>query len=177
MTARLFPSRSTRGADLPVRAALPELLAALADQKTAVLVAPPGSGKTSLLPLALADAVPGTVLVAEPRRLATRAAAHRLASLIGERPGGRIGYAMRGERQPGSRIEVVTTGLLLQRMQHDPELPGVGAVVLDEVHERHLDADLALAFGLDIRATLREDLVLVATSATPDTERLTVALA
>ncbi|WP_241249742.1 ATP-dependent helicase HrpB [Rhodococcus sp. X156] len=172
----LLPPRSAPGADLPVRPALPQLVAALRSHGTAVLVAPPGSGKTSLLPLALADAVDGTVVVAEPRRLATRAAAHRLAALVGERPGQRVGYAMRGERTPGSRVEVVTTGLLLQRLQRDPELPGVGAIVLDEVHERHLDADLALAFGVDVRATLREDLLLVATSATPDTDRLTAAL-
>lgn len=175
--ARMLPPRSAPGADFPVRAALPEVVTVVREHGTAVLVAPPGSGKTSLLPLALADAVEGTVVVAEPRRLATRAAAARLATLIGERPGGRVGYAMRGERQPGSRIEVVTTGLLLQRLQRDPELPGVGAVILDEVHERHLDADLALAFGVDVRATLREDLWLVATSATPDTERLVAALA
>lgn len=176
MTRLLLPPRSAPGADLPVRDALPQLVADLRAHGTAVLVAPPGSGKTSLLPLALADAVAGTVLVAEPRRLATRAAAVRLAQLVGERPGGRVGYAMRGERHPGSRVEVVTTGLLLARLQRDPELPGVGAVVLDEVHERHLDADLALAFGMDVRATLRPDLQLVATSATPDTERLVTAL-
>ncbi|GAB2938262.1 ATP-dependent helicase HrpB [Rhodococcus aerolatus] len=170
--ADLLPPASSPGADLPVRAALPELVAAVRQHGTAVLVAPPGSGKTSLLPLGLADAVAGTVLVAEPRRLVTRAAATRLAALLGEQPGRRVGYAMRGERVPGSRVEVVTTGLLLARLQRDPELPGVGAVVLDEVHERHLDADLALAFTVDVRATLREDLLLVATSATPDTERL-----
>ena len=172
----LLPPRSAPGADLPVRDALPELVAALHAHGRAVLVAPTGSGKTSLLPLALADAVGGTVVVAEPRRLATRAAAARLAQLIGEQPGGRIGYAMRGERRPGTRVEVVTTGLLLRRLQADPELPGVGAVVLDEVHERHLDADLALAFAVDVRATLRPDLLLAATSATPDTERLVAAL-
>ena len=176
MTASLLPPRSVPGADLPVRGALPGLVAALRAHGSAILVAPPGSGKTSLLPLALADAVEGRVIIAEPRRLATRAAAVRLAQLIGEQPGGRIGYAMRGERRPGSRVEVVTTGLLLARLQRDPDLPGVGAVVLDEVHERHLDADLALAFGVDVRATLRPDLLLVATSATPDTERLVAAL-
>lgn len=114
-----------------------------------------------------------------PRRLATRAAAHRLASLIGERPGERIGYAMRGERAGGAatRVEVVTTGLLVQRLQRDPDLPGVGAIVIDECHERHLDADLALAFCVDVRETLREDLLLVATSATPDTAGMTRALA
>ncbi|UZJ24004.1 ATP-dependent helicase HrpB [Rhodococcus antarcticus] len=174
--ADLLPPQSTPGADLPVREALPGLVAALRARGRAVLVAPPGSGKTTLAPLALADVAAGTVLVAEPRRLATRAAAVRLAHLLGERPGGRVGYAMRGERRPGSRIEVVTTGLLLARLQRDPELPGVGAVVLDEVHERHLDADLALAFAVDVQATLRPDLLLVATSATPDTERLVAAL-
>lgn len=172
----MLPPRSAPGADLPVRDALPGLVTAVRGHGCAVLVAPPGSGKTSLLPLALADAVGGTVLVAEPRRLATRAAVVRLAQLVGEQPGRRIGYAMRGERRPGTRVEVVTTGLLLARLQRDPELPGVGAVVLDEVHERHLDADLALAFGVDVRATLRPDLLLVATSATPDTHRLVATL-
>ncbi len=178
MAASLLPLRSAPGADLPVRNALPAVVAAVRAHGSAVLVAPPGSGKTSLLPLALADALDGAgaVLVAEPRRLATRAAATRLAALVGEVPGGRVGYAMRGERRPGSRVEVVTTGLLLRRLQTDPELPGVGALVLDEVHERHLDADLALAFAVDVRAALRPDLLLVATSATPDAERLVTAL-
>ena len=174
--ADLLPPATNARADLPVRAALPELIVALRSHGSVVLVAPPGSGKTTLAPLALADAVTGTVVVAEPRRLATRAAATRLAALLGERPGGRVGYAMRGERVPGSRIDVVTTGLLLARLQRDPELPGVGAVLLDEVHERHLDADLALAFTVDVLATLREDLVLVAASATPDIERIVTTL-
>ncbi|MBV9822321.1 MAG: ATP-dependent helicase HrpB, partial [Actinobacteria bacterium] len=162
------------GADLPVRAVLPETVSALRNEGRAVLVSPPGSGKTSLLPLALADAFDGRVLVAEPRRIATRAAARRLAELLGEQPGERVGYAMRDERVGGarSRIEVVTTGLLVQRLQRDPELPGVAAVVIDECHERHLDADLLLAFCLDVRAALRPDLALVATSATPDTAAL-----
>lgn len=174
----LLPPPEVPGAELPVRAVLPETIAALRNHGKAVLVSPPGSGKTSLLPLALADAFDGKVLVAEPRRIATRAAAHRLAELIGEQPGERIGYAMRGERTGGrnTRIEVVTTGLLVQRLQRDPELPGVAAVLIDECHERHLDADLLLAFCLDVRDTLRPDLALVATSATPDTAALTRAL-
>ncbi|WP_238175008.1 ATP-dependent helicase HrpB [Kribbella pratensis] len=145
---------------------------------TAVLVAPPGSGKTSLLPLALGDALEGTIVVAEPRRMATRAAATRLAMLVGEPLGQRIGYAMRGERSgsKGLRIEVVTTGLLVRRLQQNPELPGVAAIVIDECHERHLDADLLLAFCVDIRANLREDLAIVATSATADTIGLSRAL-
>jgi ATP-dependent helicase HrpB len=166
------------GADLPVRAVLAETIGAIRRTGRAVLVSPPGSGKTSLLPLALADAVDGRIVVAEPRRIATRAAARRLAELLGERPGGRVGYAMRDERVGGAqlRIEVVTTGLLVQRMQRDPELPGVAAVVIDECHERQLDADLLLAFCVDVRATLRPDLALVAMSATPDTAALTAVL-
>jgi len=171
----LLPPPGVPGADLPVRAVLPETVAALRNAGTAVLVSPPGSGKTSLLPLALADAFEGRIVVAEPRRIATRAAAQRLAQLLGEQPGHRVAYAMRGERVggAGARIEVVTTGLLVQRMQREPELPGVAAVVIDECHERHLDADLLLAFSLDVRATLRPELALVATSATPDTTGLT----
>ncbi|TCO50152.1 ATP-dependent helicase HrpB [Kribbella antiqua] len=166
------------GADLPVRAVLPATVDAVRSRGTAVLVAPPGSGKTSLLPLALGDALGGTIIVAEPRRMATRAAAVRLAMLVGEPLGQRIGYAMRGERSGGQglRVEVVTTGLLVRRLQQNPELPGVAAIVIDECHERHLDADLLLAFCVDVRANLREDLAIVATSATADTIRLSQAL-
>ncbi len=174
----MLPPPEVPGADLPVRAVLAQTIAALRRTGKAVLVSPPGSGKTSLLPLALADALGGRIVVAEPRRIATRAAARRLAELLGERPGGRVGYAMRDERVGGARtrIEVVTTGLLVQRMQRDPDLPGVAAVVIDECHERHLDADLLLAFCVEVRDTLRADLALVATSATPDTAALTRAL-
>ncbi len=164
--------------DLPVRAALPELEAALRERGAAVLVAPPGTGKTPLVPLALAASVGGRVLVAEPRRVAVRAAAQRMAWLLGEPVGGRIGYAIRGERRTGpqTRVEVVTTGLLVARLQRDPELAGVDAVVLDECHERHLDTDLALAFTVDARAALRPDLRLLATSATAAADELSIAL-
>lgn len=174
----LLPEPSVPGADLPVRAVLPATVDAVRSRGAAVLVAPPGSGKTSLLPLALGDALGGTIIVAEPRRMATRAAATRLAMLAGEPLGQRIGYAMRGERTGGKglRVEVVTTGLLVRRLQQDPELPGVTAIVIDECHERHLDADLLLALCVDIRANLRDDLAIVATSATADTVRLSRAL-
>lgn len=174
----MLPQLSVPGADLPVRAVLPTTVDAVRSRGTAVLVAPPGSGKTSLLPLALGDALGGTIIVAEPRRMATRAAATRLAMLVGEPLGQRVGYAMRGERSGGQglRVEVVTTGLLVRRLQQNPELPGVAAIVIDECHERHLDADLLLAFCVDIRANLREDLAIVATSATADTIRLSRAL-
>ncbi|MDL4820819.1 ATP-dependent helicase HrpB [Actinomadura opuntiae] len=165
--------------DLPVRRAVPGLRAALAARGAAVLAAPPGTGKTTLVPLALsglalADGAPapdsgGRVVVLEPRRLAARAAARRMAWLLGEHVGGSVGVTVRGESRPGSRVDVVTTGVLLQRLQDDPELAGVGTVILDECHERHLDADTALAFLLDVRATLRPDLRLVAASATADT--------
>ncbi|SCF27603.1 ATP-dependent helicase HrpB [Micromonospora viridifaciens] len=164
--------------DLPVRAVLPALAEALRAAGTAVLVAPPGTGKTTLAPLAVAGEVAGRVVVAEPRRVAARAAAHRMAALLGERVGGRIGYAVRGERRvgPDTRVEVVTTGLLVRRLQHDPELPGVGAVLLDECHERQLDADLALAFSVDARGALRPDLWLLAMSATPQADRFAALL-
>ncbi|MGP4028336.1 ATP-dependent helicase HrpB [Actinomadura sp. 3N407] len=170
---------------LPVRDAVPALRAALDERGAAVLAAPPGTGKTTLVPLALAGLaltrgqggppeagrVPaaGKVLVLEPRRLAARAAARRMAWLLGERVGGRVGVTVRGETRPGTRVDVVTTGVVLQRLQSDPELAGVGTVILDECHERHLDADTALAFLLDVRAALRPDLRLVAASATADT--------
>ncbi|WP_282691712.1 ATP-dependent helicase HrpB [Streptomyces sp. CC208A] len=161
---------------LPVRHAVPELLAALDGRGTAVLHAPPGTGKTTMVPLALAgligDGPERRVLVAEPRRMAVRAAAGRMAWLLGEEVGGTVGFAVRGERRagPATRVEVVTTGLLLQRLQRDPELAGVDVVLLDECHERHLDADTALAFLVDVRAALRPELGVVAASATSDAE-------
>ncbi|MET9115147.1 ATP-dependent helicase HrpB [Streptomyces longwoodensis] len=161
---------------LPVRAALPGLAAALDGPGTAVLVAPPGTGKTTLVPPALAgllgEGPARRVVVAEPRRIAARAAARRMAWLLGERTGGSVGYTVRGERVVGrhTRVEVVTTGVLLQRLQRDPELAGVDVVVLDECHERHLDADTAAAFLWDVRGTLRPELRLVAASATTDAE-------
>ncbi|HEY8478501.1 MAG TPA: ATP-dependent helicase HrpB [Spirillospora sp.] len=161
--------------DLPVRDAVPALRAALDEHGAAVLSAPPGTGKTTLVPLALAGLAlggppaEGKVLVLEPRRLAARAAARRMAGLVGERPGGRIGLAVRGETRPGTHVDVVTTGVVLQRLQEEPDLADVGTVILDECHERHLDADTALAFLLDVRAALRPDLRLVAASATADT--------
>ncbi|MGV9539129.1 DEAD/DEAH box helicase, partial [Streptosporangium sandarakinum] len=177
--------------DLPVRHVLPELFAALDERGVAVLAAPPGTGKTTLVPLALAGLAgtagltglagepgpgrgragePGRVIVAEPRRMAARAAARRMAWMLDSQVGAEVGFSVRGERRagPGTVVEVVTTGVLLQRLQRDPELAGVGTVLLDECHERHLDADTALAFLLDVRATLRPDLRIVAASATAD---------
>ncbi|MFF5368679.1 ATP-dependent helicase HrpB [Streptomyces sp. NPDC013187] len=161
---------------LPVRGALPALADALEGHGTAVLVAPPGTGKTTLVPPALAGLLgegPGRrVIVAEPRRIAARAAARRMAWLLGEKPGESVGYTVRGERVVGrhTRVEVVTTGVLVQRLQRDQELAGVDVVVLDECHERHLDADTAAAFLWDVRQTLRPDLRLVAASATTDAQ-------
>ncbi|MFE9793481.1 ATP-dependent RNA helicase [Streptomyces goshikiensis] len=159
---------------LPVREALPELVSALDGHGAAVLCAPPGTGKTTLVPLVLAGLVGGAprrrVVVAEPRRIAARAAARRMAWLLGEQVGGSVGFTVRGERVagPGTVVEVVTTGVLLQRLQRDQELSGVDVVILDECHERHLDADTVAAFLLDVRETLRPELRLVAASATTD---------
>ncbi|MFJ8676663.1 ATP-dependent helicase HrpB [Streptomyces sp. NPDC093589] len=161
---------------LPVRTALPALRAALDGPGAAVLCAPPGTGKTTLVPLDLAGLTGAgprrRVLVAEPRRIAARAAARRMAWLLGEKVGERVGFTVRGERRAGPRtaVEVVTTGVLLQRLQRDPELAGVDVVVLDECHERHLDADTSAAFLLDVRETLRPELRLVAASATTDAQ-------
>ncbi|GAA2630741.1 MULTISPECIES: ATP-dependent helicase HrpB [Streptomyces] len=159
---------------LPVREAVPALVSALDGHGTAVLCAPPGTGKTTLVPLVLAGLVGGgprrRVVVAEPRRIAARAAARRMAWLLGEQAGGAVGFTVRGERVagPDTVVEVVTTGVLLQRLQRDQELAGVDVVVLDECHERHLDADTVAAFLLDVRETLRPELRLVAASATTD---------
>jgi ATP-dependent helicase HrpB len=161
---------------LPVRGALPGLGDALEAHGAAVLVAPPGTGKTTLVPLVLAglvgDGPMRRVVVAEPRRIAARAAARRMAWLLGEKVGESVGYTVRGERVvgPRARVEVVTTGVLLQRLQRDQELAGVDVVVLDECHERHLDADTVAAFLLDVRAALRPELRLVAASATTDAQ-------
>jgi len=159
---------------LPVEAALPALRRALRDGTRAVLEAPPGAGKTTLVPLALA-AEPwceGLVVMLEPRRVAARAAAERLAALLGEAPGGRVGHRMRGESRPGSRILVVTEGVLTRMLQADPALEGVSAVIFDEIHERSLQADLGLALALEAQDGLREDLRIVAMSATLEAHRL-----
>lgn len=161
---------------LPVRTAVPALERALDERGVAVLCAPPGTGKTTLVPLVLAGLTgPGParrVVVAEPRRIAARAAARRMAWLLGEQPGGRVGFTVRGERVVGrdTVVEVVTTGVLLQRLQRDQELAGTDVVIIDECHERHLDADTVAAFLLDVRAALRPDLRLVAASATTDAQ-------
>ncbi|MGW4684347.1 ATP-dependent helicase C-terminal domain-containing protein [Streptomyces sp. NPDC004244] len=171
-----MPVRTSALDALPVREALPALASALDGHGTAVLCAPPGTGKTTLVPLALAglvgDGPRRRVVVAEPRRIAARAAARRMAWLLGGRVGGAVGFTVRGERAvgPDTVVEVVTTGVLLQRLQRDQELAGVDVVVLDECHERHLDADTVAAFLLDVRETLRPELQLVAASATTDAE-------
>jgi ATP-dependent helicase HrpB len=155
---------------LPIDDCLPKLIEALRAPGRAVLQAPPGAGKTTRVPLAMLDAglTEGRIVMLEPRRLAARAAAERLAEGLGEAPGGRVGYRMRGANVPGQRIEVVTEGILTRMLQSDPDLPGIGAVIFDEFHERSLNADLGLALVLEARAALRPDLILLAMSATLD---------
>ena len=165
--------------DLPIADCLPRLLGVLGAQANAVLVAPPGAGKTTTVPLALLGTAPmdrGRIVMLEPRRLAARAAATRMASLIGEPVGQTVGFRTRLESAVSSatRIEVVTTGLLVRRLLGDPGLEGVSAVILDEIHERSLEADLALALCLDAQSVLRPDLRLLAMSATLDGARLSV---
>ncbi|MCU1504724.1 MAG: ATP-dependent helicase HrpB, partial [Ilumatobacteraceae bacterium] len=167
--------------DLPVVEVLADLATQLADGRDALLVAPPGAGKTTAAPLWLLDSpwlAGRRIVMLEPRRLATRAAAQRMASLLGEHVGETVGYQTRDERHigPSTRIEVVTEGVLTRRLQHDPSLSGTGLVVFDEVHERNLTTDLGLALVLDARANLRPDLRLLAMSATPDVARLLSAL-
>lgn len=159
--------------DLPVARHLDAVVQALATDGAVVVQAPPGTGKTTLVPPALAAAAPGRVVVTQPRRIAARAAARRLAALLGEPLGRTVGHVVRGESTTtaATRVEFVTTGVLLRRLQRDAELPGVSTVVVDEVHERQLDADLALALLVDVRENLRPDLGLVAMSATVEAER------
>ncbi len=163
--------------DLPVTDALPAVLSTLSARRNAVLVAPPGAGKTTLVPLALLGAPwrgDGRVVVLEPRRLATRAAAARMAELLGEPLGRTVGYRTRLDAAVSSatRVEVVTEGLLVRRLQSDPGLDAVACVILDEIHERSLESDLALALCLDLQAQLRPELRLLAMSATADGARL-----
>ena len=157
---------------LPIDDALPALRAALAARGLAVLQAPPGAGKTTRVPLDLLEAglFPGRIVMLEPRRLAARAAAERMAGALGEEPGQTVGYRIRGEARVGraTRIEVVTEGILTRMIQSDPELPGVSCLIFDEFHERSLNADLGLALALEIRGALREDLGLLVMSATLD---------
>ena len=163
--------------DLPVLETLPALKRALAETGRAVLAAPPGSGKTTLVPLALLEEpwLRGKkIIVLEPRRLAARAAAARMAYLLGEKVGETVGYQIRFEKKISNktRIEVITEGLLTRRLQGDPELPGVGLVIADEFHERSLEVDLALALTLDARTNLNPELRVMVMSATLDTARV-----
>ncbi|MBR0645677.1 ATP-dependent helicase HrpB [Plastoroseomonas hellenica] len=158
---------------LPVREALPALTEALRTGPNAVLIAPPGAGKTTLVPLILKDepwAAAGKLLLLEPRRVAARAAARRMADTLGEAPGQTIGLSTRLDRavSAATRVEVVTEGLLVRRLQSDPGLEGVAGVIFDEAHERNLDTDLALAFCLDLQSALRPEIRLLAMSATID---------
>jgi ATP-dependent helicase HrpB len=163
--------------DLPVVEVLPAVTDHLAAGRNVVLVAPPGAGKTTLVPLVLLGAAwrgDGRILMLEPRRLATRAAATRMATLLDEAVGGTVGYRTRLDAavSAATRIEVVTEGLLVRRLQSDPGLDGVAAVLLDEVHERSLESDLALALCRDLQRQLRPELRLLAMSATADGARL-----
>ncbi len=157
---------------LPIDPVLPELTRALKDKGCAVLQAPPGAGKTTMVPLHLAASgtISGRILMLEPRRIAARAAAERIAGLLGETPGAAVGYRMRGASVPGRRIEIVTEGILTRILQRHPDLPGIGCVIFDEFHERSLQADLGLALVLESRAALRPDLRLLVMSATLDAE-------
>ena len=147
--------------DLPALGALADLSGALETTGTSVLVAPPGTGKTTALPPALAEQpwLRGRILLVVPRRMAARAAAARMASQHGTGLGDRFGYSVRGDSRSGPRtvVEAVTPGLLLRRLQADPSLEGVGAVLLDEFHERSVDLDLLLALLCDVRGALRPD--------------------
>lgn len=161
---------------LPVAAVVPELLTALDASSQVLLTAPTGAGKSTWLPLRLLEhrGIKGRIILLEPRRLAARNVAQRLAELLNEKPGETVGYRMRAQScvGPQTRLEVVTEGVLTRMIQRDPELTGVGLVILDEFHERSLQADLALALLLDVQQGLRDDLKLLIMSATLDNGRL-----
>jgi ATP-dependent helicase HrpB len=161
---------------LPVSAVLDELLAALQSAPQVLLHAPTGAGKSTWLPLQLLAkaGLPGRIIMLEPRRLAAKNVAYRLAQQLGEEPGQTVGYRMRAESKSGpqTRLEVVTEGILTRMLQQDAELQGVSLVILDEFHERSLQADLALALLLDVQQGLRDDLKLLIMSATLDNARL-----
>ncbi|MGJ8569174.1 MAG: ATP-dependent helicase HrpB [Hoeflea sp.] len=167
---------AARYADLPVSDALAPLRAALADGPNAVLAAPPGAGKTTLVPLVLASEpwLSGKIILIEPRRLAARAAARRMASMLGEEVGGIVGYRMRLDTKVSARtrIEVVTEGVFTRMALSSPDLEGIDCVIFDEFHERALEADFGLALALDIQSGLREDLRILVMSATLDTARV-----
>ncbi|WP_226347086.1 ATP-dependent RNA helicase [Agilicoccus flavus] len=165
------------GAGLPFADSAGALAAAVAERGVAVVQAPPGTGKTTLGPPIVAGVVPGRIVVTQPRRIAVRAAARRLAALTGTAPGDVAGFTVRGERRVGqrTRVEFCTPGVLLRRLLSDPDLPGVGAVVLDEVHERGLETDLLVGMLVEVRE-LRDDLGLVAMSATLDAPRFAALL-
>ncbi|MEP6939411.1 MAG: ATP-dependent helicase HrpB [Rudaea sp.] len=163
--------------NFPIAEVLPQLLAQLRLQSRLVLEAPPGAGKTTQVPLTLLDAewlAGRKIVMLEPRRIAARAAAEFMAAQLGEEVGATVGYRIRFEARVSARtrVEVVTEGILSRMIQDDPELPGVGAVLFDEFHERHLAGDLGAALALDVQASLRPDLRLVIMSATLDGERV-----
>ncbi len=168
-------------APLPIDDILPEVAAALANHAAAVVLASPGAGKTTRIPLALLDAAwlgGKTILMLEPRRLAARMAATRMAATLNEKPGGTVGYRVRLDSKVSARtrIEVVTEGILTRRLQTDTELKGVGLLIFDEFHERSLDADLGLALALDVQRALRPDLKILVMSATLDGQAVAVLL-
>ena len=162
-------------ADLPIHAVLPGLLTALRERSGAVLVAPPGAGKTTAVAPALIEEpwCTGTVILTSPRRVAARAAAERMAELLGEKPGETVGYLTRldSKQSAKTRILVVTEAIFVSRILGDQELAGVSAVLFDEAHERHLDSDLGLALALESQTVLRDDLRVVVMSATIDGAR------
>ena len=167
---------------LPVEKILPQLKQALADKGSAVLVAPPGSGKTTLVPLVLRDAPwlgSKKILMLEPRRIAARLAAQYMSEQLGETVGSTVGYQVRFDRRvsAATRVEVITEGILTRRLQRDPELADIGLVIFDEFHERSLDSDLAFALCLDVISGLRDDLRLLVMSATMDAEPVSGLLA
>ena len=181
---RVTEDMSVLMTDLPIEPLLPEIAATLRERRRLILGAPPGAGKTTRVPLALAglidgfEALPGKIIMLEPRRIAARMAAQRMAQTLGEKLGGRVGLSTRIDRQVSKDtvVEVITDGLFTRRLLADPELSGISAVIFDEIHERSLSADLGLALAQEIQGALRDDLHLLAMSATLDTASMAAKL-
>ena len=176
----MFGNKAQLKTDLPIYEVTSELISALKKHGRAILSAPPGAGKTTAIPLEILHSgfIEGKIMMLEPRRLAARAAAERMAEVLNEPIGRTVGYRIKGDQKTsnGTKIEVVTEGILTRMIQNDPELSGIGCIIFDEFHERSIHADLGLALCLEISETFRKNLCLLVMSATLDADPVSALL-